>query len=164
MKNFIVEKEIAKQDTMLKYSNNKIAYTILILFFMTVFSYGQTSSSIVGHWLFQVEPSVEKMAADIKGDLATSTDMQNHIASFYEGRQLFFGANGSFSIALSTGQQLGGQWQISGNMLNITDSNGTTTVFGIAGLTNTSLKLLAPPDVSTDNRQLFPELYFSKLQ
>lgn len=150
---------------MVKHRNLVLKGLVLIwISTFSIISYSQSSSPIIGNWVFQMEPSVENMVMDIKSDLATSTDLQNHLASYYNGRQLFFGTNGAFSISLVTGQQLNGQWQIIGNTLKITEANGTITEYGLGALSNSSLLLLAPSDISTENRQLFPKLYFSKIQ
>ncbi len=142
---------------------------ITLFIFLMFVAIGHTqgnsgANDLLGTWVFQVPQSIDKMASDIKNELSTSSDLQSHVQSFYSGRQMYFGANGTASILLATGQQFTGQWQVQGNLLNIIEANGATTTYEIGGLTNTNLLLLAPPDISTENRQLFPELYFSKLQ
>lgn len=121
-----------------------------------------TPEMLMGTWVFNQSASVERMPAHIKTNLQTSTDLQQHVATFYSGRQMQFAPDGTFAISFSNGQTFTGQWNLEGNLLNTVTAEGAAATQQIAFLDGQNFYLMAQQYSEPDAELMFPELYFIK--
>ncbi|WP_421806107.1 hypothetical protein [Flagellimonas sp.] len=117
---------------------------------------------LYGSWVFNQSNSVNSMDVNTKQDLLNTPQLQEHIASFYTGRQMFFGEDGYFSIVFPNGMEFIGQWKLQGNNLITVTNGGPTTTQSIYFSNSTSFYLFSPDYADSDAKLLFPRMYFIK--
>lgn len=117
---------------------------------------------VVGTWTFVDAASIAKMPIDIQQELQSSPNLQNHIASFYTGRQMNFYADGTYSLIFPNGLNINGQWNISGNTLTTQNNDGSSATQQIVFLDTDHFYLISQQFSNSDARVLFPELHFIK--
>lgn len=142
------------------------------LFFLTVMSLfactclhaqqNPTPELLLGTWVFNESASLEHMPPHINANLQTSVDLQQHVATFYVGRQMQFASDGTFTIAFANGQVFSGQWSLEGNLLTTVTTEGAAATQAIAFPDAQNFYLMAQQYSDPNAELMFPELYFVK--
>ena len=148
----------------IKYSIRNLVIILLFVTFSTEI-HAQLNPSpelLVGIWTFNESASLAKMPAHINANLQTSVDLQQHVATFYSGRQMQFASDGTFAIAFSNGQIFTGQWTLEGNLLTTLTAEGDGATQQITFLDAQNFYLMAQQYSEPDAELMFPELYFIK--
>ncbi|WP_350292608.1 hypothetical protein [uncultured Croceitalea sp.] len=115
-----------------------------------------------GNWVFNETLSISRMQADLKQELQNSAELQQFVATFFSGKQMFFSPDGTFQITMVNGLQLQGQWILQGNQL-VTQTNGAgqstkTVIFS----DNNNLCLIPEQYTNQDAKLLFKEAHYNK--
>jgi len=147
---------------------NKIFFRILALLLFSTSIHTITAQEVsndemvLGTWTFLDAASIGKMPIDIQQELQSSPNLQNHIASFYTGRQMNFYTDGTYSLVFPNGLNINGQWSISGNTLTTQNNDGSSAAQQIVFLDSNHFYLISQQFFNSDARVLFPELHFIK--
>lgn len=121
-----------------------------------------TPEMLYGTWVFNDASSISNMDVTIQQDLQGSAELQQHVANFYTGRQMFFGQDGTFSIGFANGMQFSGQWSLQGNNLT-TLTNGAPQATQLVVFTDNQNFYLVASDYTDPNAKLlFSQVHFTK--
>ncbi|MBC31452.1 MAG: hypothetical protein CMH48_11475 [Muricauda sp.] len=121
-----------------------------------------TPELLYGTWVFNQTPSINTMDVAIQQDLQNSPELQQHVATFYTGRQLYFGQDGTFIISFSNGMQFNGQWSLQGSNLTTVTNGSPSATQTIVFSDNQNFYLVSPGYSDPDTKLLFSQLHFIK--
>lgn len=135
---------------------------ILVLGLGSMTAQKDKTDQLLGSWEFAESISIQHLPKDIKQDLQGSQDLQNHVSTFYIGRQMEFNPNGTLSIVFPNGLTISGTWKLSGNMLTTSSNEGSSASQQIVFVNPSHFYLIAEESTDSQLKVLFPELHFTK--
>lgn len=138
-------------------------FSIICCFLLSINAQGQNQNdAIVGTWTFAQSESINKMEPEVQQSLSTDSGLQNHVATYYQGRSMTFDANGSFSISFSNGISYSGTWNLSSGILTTATNDGSSGTQQIIFVDENHLYLKSEEFQNPEAQLLFPELHFTK--
>ena len=114
-----------------------------------------TPEMLYGSWVFNEPVSIDRMEA-----AQQSPGLQQHVSSFYSGRQMHFAENGSFYITFSNGMRFDGQWNLQGDQLFTITNDGAQATQRIVFSNDQNFYLISQNYTNPEAKLLFAEVHF----